>query len=97
MRRPRYCMEYTHIRHHRSPPVTMVLHLPCVCLALAFQPLHPNVSVQHYNRTSVVSIYYHFNFGGHPVSRYGNTNSRSIERERLSFVTFPGAATCGSN
>ena len=63
--------------------------------------LPANLLCRNCNGTSVVSgyyyYYYHSHFDGHRVSRYGNTNSRSIERERLSFVTFPGAATRGSN
>ncbi|GAA93275.1 similar to An04g07990 [Aspergillus luchuensis IFO 4308] len=74
----------------------MILLLSCVCLAIAFQPLHPNVSSRD-AKGLVKDGYLQDPRTATERALYGNTNSRSIERERLSFVTFPGAATRGSN
>ncbi|PYH50902.1 uncharacterized protein BO96DRAFT_439422 [Aspergillus niger CBS 101883] len=67
----------------------MILFLSCVCLAIAFQPLHPNISSRDAKRLvkdgylqdlSMLCKRHHY-----------------IERERLSFIIFPGAATRGNN
>ncbi|OJJ66178.1 hypothetical protein ASPBRDRAFT_60027 [Aspergillus brasiliensis CBS 101740] len=62
----------------------MILLLSCVCLALAFQPLHPNVSNRDV-KGPVEDGYLQDPRTATERALYGNTNFRSIERERLPF------------